>query len=94
MDVVSKSTTQFVVKARKVTGVSFSDSFATSRPSAYLQESIPIMGNCPIGHGVCAQVNEKWIAYASSTHTHTGGVSGATNAPVLAADFDWMAIPV
>lgn len=165
LDVVSKSTTQFVVKARKVTGItsgsgsahshSFSDSFTTSSvsagtpsgtisevaahahsvsitsgtPSATVGVYLPVYKMCGTGHSLCQHdyfALDKWVGSemhthsvsgltgsagghnhtftgnALPTHYHSGSVSGTTgsesshthgvNAPVLAIDFDWLAV--
>jgi len=160
LDVVSKSTTQFVVKARKVTGMpnqhtfsdSDSDSFNTDSKSAgtpsgsigvpsgtinaagpihshtvqaHNHNGITAWGFCTGGqghqHGVDTENQSQTsgpdsgtVAPASGSHNHvfsgnalgnhyhsgsvTINISGSTSsnpvsAPVLAANFDWMAIP-
>jgi len=46
------------------------DYHATSGPSSIDYADIPIMGDCPDGHGVCAQVDDETIGYADIYHTH------------------------
>jgi len=132
IDVVSRSTTQFVVKARKVTSVPWSDSGDTGNsgvgaPSATTTVVTDVVDDNPgagYGHiiggytgdnvgdgdphyhgfgtehgGSATSIHvEDTDTVASDDHghglhSHTVDVGGVTNAPVLAADFLWFAIP-